>query len=223
MTADSWRASRSRRIQARLIALAGHPVIAALGATYRWRVNGGDVYQRVLASGRQPILVFWHGRILPAAYFFRHRNIVVIISDNFDGEWIANIIQKFGYGTARGSTSRGAVKALLHLKREMAAGKPAGFALDGPRGPARVAQAGAIWLAKITGNPIIPFHFESKRHWTARSWDGTQIPKPFSDVALAIGEPFDVPPDADDEAIESRRRDLERELTVLESRAQGML
>ena len=71
----------------------------------------------------------------------------------FDGEWIAGIIERFGYGTARGSTSRGARKALLQLTRDMAAGKPAGFTLDGPRGPARVAQPGAVWLAKATGNP----------------------------------------------------------------------
>src|SRR5207247_1580138 len=114
----------------------------------------------------------------------------LITSENFDGEWIAGIIERFGYGTARGSTSRGAVKALVQLKRDMAEGKPAAFTLDGPRGPAKVAQAGAIWLAKATGNPIIPFHIEADRYWTATSWDRTQIPKPWSNVAIAIGEPM---------------------------------
>ena len=99
-------------------------------------------------------MAFWHGRILPATYYFRRRGIVVITSENFDGEWIAGIIERFGYGTARGSTSRGGRRALLQLTRDMAAGKPAGFTLDGPRGPARVAQPGAVWLAKATGNPV---------------------------------------------------------------------
>ena len=80
----------------------------------------------------------------------------------------------------------------------MAAGKPAGFTVDGPRGPARVAQPGAVWLAKATGNPVLPFHLEADRHWTMNSWDRTQIPKPFATVALVVGEPFDVPCDADD-------------------------
>ena len=44
----------------------------------------------------------------------------------------------------------------------MAAGKPAGFTVDGPRGPARVAQPGAVWLAKATGNPVLPFHLEAE-------------------------------------------------------------
>jgi lysophospholipid acyltransferase (LPLAT)-like uncharacterized protein len=76
---------------------------------------------------------FWHGRILPAAFYFRRRGIVVITSENFDGEWIARIIERFGYGTARGSTSRGGVKALIQLRRNMEAGRADGFTLDGPR------------------------------------------------------------------------------------------
>ena len=113
------------------------------------------------------MMAFWHGRILPATYYFRHRGIVVITSENFDGEWIASIIERFGYGTARGSTSRGGLKALLQLTREMAAGNPAGFTVDGPRGPARVAQPGAVWLAKATGYPVLPFHLEASRYWTS--------------------------------------------------------
>ena len=136
--------------------------IAALGATLRWRTEGLEHFDAIVAGGRQPIMAFWHGRILPATYYFRRRGIVVITSENFDGEWIAGIIERFGYGTARGSTSRGGRKALLQLKRDMAAGKPAGFTLDGPRGPARVAQPGAVWLAKATGNPVLPFHLEAE-------------------------------------------------------------
>src|SRR5438045_1164029 len=190
-----WRSSLSKRAQAKLIAAVGYRLVASLGAPLRWRTEGLQHLDEIVATGRQPIMTFWHGRILPAAYFFRRRGIVVITSENFDGEWIAGIIERFGYGTARGSSSRGAVRALVQLKRDMAAGKPAAFTLDGPRGPAMVAQPGAVWLAKATGNPIVPFHIESRRHWTLRSWDRTQIPKPFSLVAIAIGEPIEVPPD----------------------------
>ena len=218
-----WRASRSKRLQASLISAAGYPIIAALASTYRWRQEGLQHLDEVTRSGRQPIMAFWHGRILPSTYFFRRRGIVVITSENFDGEWIAGIIERFGYGTARGSTSRGAVKALVQLKRDMAAGKPAAFTLDGPRGPAKVAQPGAAWLAKTTGNPIVPFHIEAGRHWTLGSWDRTQIPKPFADVAIAIGEPIEVSPDADDAALEQARLALERQLNSLEARALTML
>jgi hypothetical protein len=166
---------------------------------------------------------FWHGRILPATVYFRNRGIVVITSENFDGEWIAGIIERFGFATARGSSSRGGLKALLQLKRALAAGKPAGFTVDGPRGPARVSQPGAIWLAKATGHPVLPFHLEADRHWTLKSWDRTQIPKPFASVAISIGEPFYVPPDADDEAMERYRKLLDERLKALEPRALALL
>jgi lysophospholipid acyltransferase (LPLAT)-like uncharacterized protein len=117
----SWRDSFAKRQQARLIAMAGYPAIAALGSTLRWRTDGLEQLEAIAKSGRQPVMAFWHGRILPATYFFRRRGIVVITSENFDGEWIAGIIERFGYGTARGSTSHGGRKALMRLMREMAA------------------------------------------------------------------------------------------------------
>ena len=223
MTPSDWRASRSKRLQARLISATGYPIIAALAATYRWREDGLAHLDTVKRRGRQPIMAFWHGRILPSTYFFRRRGIVVITSENFDGEWIAGIIERFGYGTARGSTSRGARKALLQMTRDMAAGKPTAFTIDGPRGPAQVAQAGAVWLSKATGNPVLPFHIEARRHWTLRNWDRTQIPKPFSAVALAIGEPIQVAADADEAGIEAARALLEERLRALETRALAIL
>ena len=218
-----WRASWRKRAEVAVIAGVGYPLVNALGHTLRWRVEGLHHLDAILASGRQPVMAFWHGRILAATYYFRRRGIVVITSENFDGEWIARIIERFGYGTARGSTTRGGRKAMLQLVRDMERGKPSGFTLDGPRGPARVAQPGAIWLARATGNPVLPFHLEASSYWTMRSWDRTQIPKPFSTVTLAVGEPLDVPREATDAQLESARQDLERRLGVLESKALSLL
>lgn len=220
---NDWRQSRAKRLQVALIPRVGAPLIGLLGSTYRWRADGESHYAAVLASGRRPIMAFWHGRIMPATLYFKRRGIVVITSENFDGEWIGRIIERFGYGMARGSTSRGATRALVQLRKLMAEGKPAAFTLDGPRGPARQAQAGAVFLAKITGNPILPFHIESSRHWTMRSWDRTQIPKPFADVSIAIGEPFEVAADVDDAGLDARRLALESTLATLEARAKAML
>ena len=209
--------------KAALIAAAATPLIRVIGSTYRWRVEGYHHYEAIIASGKQPIIAFWHGRILPGMMFWKNRGIVVITSSNFDGEWIARIIQRFGYGTARGSSSRGGARALIQLRRDLAAGQPVAFPMDGPRGPARVAQAGAVGLASATGNPVLPFHLEASSHWSLRSWDRTQIPKPFSTVALTVGEPMDVPGEASDETLEQARVELERRLTVLEARAIKMV
>src|SRR5262245_62077556 len=168
---ERWQASASRRIQARLIGAVGYRAIAFLGSTLHWRTEGLEQFDAIVKGGRQPIMAFWHGRILPAAFYFRRRGIVVITSENFDGEWIAGIIERFGYGTARGSTSRGGQRALLQLVREMNAGRAAGFTVDGPRGPARVAQPGAVWLAKATSNPMLPFQLEASRTWPLSNWE----------------------------------------------------
>lgn len=212
-----------KRAQVALIASAVYPVVRALGATLRWRVAGAEHLDAVRASGRQPILAFWHGRILPATVFFRDRGIVVVTSENFDGEWIARVIARFGYATARGSSSRGGSAALRHLLRTIGVGRPAGFTLDGPRGPARIAHPGALWLAKATGHPIIPFHIETSSHWTLGSWDSTQIPKPFATAALAIGMPIEMGREVGAGAIESARVDLEHRLAALEQQALQML
>jgi len=220
---EDWRFSSLKRAEVAAIAAIGYPLINALGHTLRWRVEGLHHLDAIRASGRQPIMAFWHGRILMATFYFRRRGIVVITSENFDGEWIARIIERFGYGTARGSTSRGAKRAMLQLVRDMGHGRPAGFTVDGPRGPARVAHPGAVWLAKATGNPVLPFHLEASSHWTLRSWDRTQIPKPFATVSLRIGEPIEVARRATDDELEAARVELENRLKALEPLACDLL
>ena len=208
----------AQRVQAATIAFIATPLIAALGRTLSWTVEGAEHYDAVTRSGRQPILAFWHGRILPGLFYFRDRGIVVITSQNFDGEWIARIITRFGYGTARGSTSRGGPRALAQMRRDLASGKSVAFSVDGPRGPARVAQAGAIWLAGASGHPILPFHLESDRFWTTKSWDRARIPKPFAKVRLVFGAPLSVSGTSTEE-VERGRQSLEHALRALESRA----
>ena len=214
--------TRAQLARAAVIAALGRPLIALLGRTCRWQVDGYEHYDALRAARRVPIFAFWHGRILAATYFWRHHGIVVMISENFDGEWIARIIRRFGYGTARGSTSRGGPRALAQLRRDVGRGRPAGFAVDGPRGPSRSVQPGAVWLAERTGSPILPFHIEAQRFWSARSWDRTQVPRPFSRVAVAIGEPLDVGPGRDAGALEADRARLEASLHRLAERAASM-
>ncbi|MBP1634267.1 MAG: hypothetical protein H6Q10_841 [Acidobacteria bacterium] len=219
----SWRGSRLKRLEAAAIGAIGAPLIGALGRTWRWEERGAEHLEAVQRSGRQPILALWHGRILPAILYFRDRGVVAVTSENFDGEWIARIMRRFGYAAARGSTSRGGSRALIQLRRDMAAGRPAAFTVDGPRGPARQAQAGAVWLAKATGNPVVPFHIEAGRHWTARSWDAAQVPRPWSRVAIAIGRPVEVPAEVGEAGIEDARLELQRRLLGLEQEAREAL
>jgi lysophospholipid acyltransferase (LPLAT)-like uncharacterized protein len=221
-SAPDWRQSPRKRAEVAAIASVGYPFLRVLGSTWKWQVSGTEHVDAIAARGLHPIHSFWHGRIFPATIYFQRRGIVVITSENYDGEWIARIIQKFGYGTARGSTSRGGPKALLQLVRDVKS-KGVAFTLDGPRGPAEVAQPGAVWLAKATGNPLLPFHAEAASSWTLRSWDRTQIPKPFTTVAMAIREPIYVPRDADDRTLDEARSALEVSLSAARHQCQRLL
>ena len=129
--------------------------------------------------------------------------------------------ERFGYGTARGSTSRGGARALVQLRRELAAGQPAGFTLDGPRGPARVAQPGAVFLAGATGHPLLPFHIEAVLQLDDEQLGPDADPEAVRPVALAIGEPLYVP-DTRELTLEAARSAVEVNLAVLE-RACGAL
>ena len=212
----------TRRAKAAAIAAAAYPVAAALARTLRWRIDGAAHYEELIRAGRPPILALWHGRILPATFYWRNRGIVAMTSENFDGEWIARLMNRFGFRAARGSSSRGGARALVQLRRELAAGHVAAFTVDGPRGPARSAQPGAVWLAGATGHPVLPFHLEADSCWFARSWDGSMVPKPFSTTAIAIGEPMLVAGTAED-VVEQARQDLERRLGLLERKCREML
>ena len=145
----------------------GYPLVAGLGRTLSWTVEGMEHYDDLVRSEQPPILALWHGRIVAATLFWRDRGIVALTSANFDGEWTAQLMSRFGYRAARGSTSRNGARALAQLRRELATGHAVAFTVDGPRGPARVVQPGAVWLAGATGQPIVPFHIEASRCWTA--------------------------------------------------------
>src|SRR3954470_3095086 len=216
MPAD--RLTQFQRFQTNLIGALGAPAIDALCRTITWKVEGDHYFDEVVRSGRVPIVAVWHGRILPIIWHFRGRGGGVMASENFDWQWIARIIERLGNRTVAGSTSRGGARALIAMKREIEKGSPAAFALDGPRGPARVAQPGAVWLAGATGSPLLPVHAEASCSWTTNSWDRTMVPKPFSTVALVIGEPLRMSDTSDRE-----NQRLEDALKQNETRARQML
>jgi lysophospholipid acyltransferase (LPLAT)-like uncharacterized protein len=214
--------TRLQRAKAASIARLAHPLVGTLGATWTWRVDGEEYYDDLMKERRPPILALWHGRILPATLYWRERGIVAMTSQNFDGEWIARLMAGFGFRAARGSTSRGGSRALVQMRRELRAGHATAFTVDGPRGPARIAQPGALWLAGATGHPVLPFHIEASRYWSAGSWDRGMIPKPFAHVAIAIGEPF-VVQDTDAETVERSRMALMDQLASLQRTCERLL
>lgn len=204
-----------QRLAIRAADIVFYLLIRALGATARFQIDGWEHWEAATRDGRQPIYTFWHDQIMLGTYFFRRRGIVVMTSRSFDGEYIARFIRRFGYGAARGSSSRGGVSALAEMIRLARCGCPTGFSIDGPRGPRRVAKMGAVLLAKKTGCPVLPFTLNPARYYAAPSWDRLQVPFPFTRVRVLIAPPIRVAPDADDAALDAARDELQRALDSL--------
>lgn len=216
--ADLSKYSFKERLLIRIVDLACFALISFIGKTVRFEVEGQENFEQIENDGKIPIYTFWHNRIFIGTYFFRNRKIVVMTSQSFDGEYIARFIQRFGYGASRGSSTRGGIKALGEMIRVMKEGFPAAFSIDGPKGPKYVAKSGVCLLAKKTGNPIIPFVFESKNYWEINSWDKLQIPKPFTRVKVIIEKPIYVSSEANDEEIENKRLEVQNSLDELVKR-----
>ena len=207
--------SASERLKTWIISLLGYWVMRLVGCTLRWQVEGWQNFHSIYAAGKRVIFTFWHGRIFMGTYFFRNRGIVVMTSQNKDGEYIARVIRRFGYGVARGSSSRGAKGALVEMIRELRNNKDVAFSIDGPRGPRYVAKPGAVWVAAQTGDAIFPFHLTPEKSWVMRSWDQFHVPKPFSRVLVLMGTPIYVKVHASEEDLALAQDALQRSLEDL--------
>ncbi len=212
--------SSKRRLLIQFADLAFFVLIKLIGRTVRFEVEGWENWQAAVRDGGIPIYAFWHNRVFLATYFWQKRRIVVMTSQSFDGEYIARFIQRFGYGAARGSSTRGGTGALVEMVRLMRAGCPTAFTIDGPKGPRYVAKMGAVLLAKKSGYPIVPFTITAAKCFRINSWDHFQIPWPFTRACVLISPPIWVEPDANDEALLTRREELQRSLDELNRRGQ---
>lgn len=191
-----------------LIGWLGTIAIAVIGRTIRWESEGDSHLDDIYKSGNRAIFTFWHGRIFPSTYYWRNRGIVVMTSMNRDGDAIAQCIRRFGFGAARGSSSRGGFRALAEMAREIRSGHDTAFTIDGPRGPRYVAKQGPVLLARKTGAAIFCFHISMKHKIQLKSWDEFQIPLPFTRALVLKAEPIRVPADAS----EAQVRDLHQQM-----------
>jgi lysophospholipid acyltransferase (LPLAT)-like uncharacterized protein len=211
MFGNPARFTRWQRVQLWLITWAGYLLIRLIGSTLRYSISweDGSPGDR---SVRPVIYSFWHSCMIPAIYLWRNRDARVMSSDSFDGEYTGRIIIKLGYVKIRGSSSRGAVRALIGMKREVDAGWYVAFTLDGPRGPRHVVKPGPVVLSRLTGAPMAGFHVACDRPWVLNTWDRLMIPRPFSRALMRVSRQIWVPKDADEEGTNRYLQELQSAL-----------
>jgi lysophospholipid acyltransferase (LPLAT)-like uncharacterized protein len=218
------RFSFGERLKISIAGWLGTALVGVIGQSLRWEVHGWENWEAARSAGRGLIYTFWHREICAATWFWRRRGIVVMTSQNFDGEYIARIIRRYGYGAARGSSSRGAGRALAEMIRCLKTGSDAAFTTDGPRGPRFVAKQGSVILAQATGASILCFHIAPRRARTfSRSWDLFQIPCPFTRCALFIAPPIRVDRDANADEQAMSLKEVQAALNGLQRRGEAWL
>lgn len=163
-----------------------------LARTWRIRIVNDQHLRDLRRTGHSFIFALWHGQLLPLLWHHRNEGVTVLISEHRDGELVARAAESLGYGLIRGSTTRGAERALISLVRELQSGREVAITPDGPRGPARSFAPGALVAAQRSGSFILPVAASADRAWRLRSWDRFMIPKPFAKVTVAYGAPAKV-------------------------------
>ena len=181
-----------QQVQLFLITWAGFLVIQLIGPTLRVAISFEEGGPASIET-KPLILSFWHSCIFPAIYVWRNLQIRVMSSDSFDGEYTGRIIRKFGFLKVRGSSSKGAVRALLGMRRAVEEGATVAFTIDGPRGPRFVAKPGPVVVARSTGVPLVAFHIALENPWLLKTWDRSMIPRPFSRGLMRVSRQILVP------------------------------
>ena len=205
------------RLVIRLADISFYLLIRMISSTLRWEVRGYEHLDSITGAGRRAIFTFWHSCIFGATWFWRNRGIVVMSSTSRDAEFTARFIKRFGYGTARGSATRGSGRALAEMANCLNNGMEVAFTIDGPRGPVYVAKPGAVTLARHTGQAILPFHIAMRRYAELPSWDRLRIPLPFTRALTLIAEPIYVPHEATSDEVACAQAALQSALDKLRS------
>lgn len=187
----------AKRLSKRIAVFFFKQTLQLVGLTCRKKWIGLENVEKLRNSSQNWIYSIWHDNITIASYLLKKQNLVSLVSSSEDGSIAADILDSWGFQIVRGSSSKGGIKAILTMIKELKSGKCGAITPDGPRGPRYRLQNGILVIGQRTELPLVPFHVESTRQWVLNSWDQHKFPKPFSTLYICIGEPFFIPKDQD--------------------------
>ena len=188
--------------------------LRVIGLTCRKKWIGLENLERLRDSGQNYLYSIWHDNITLAALLLKRQNLLSLVSSSEDGSFATDVLDSWGYQTVRGSSSRGGIKAILTMIKELKSGKSGAMNPDGPRGPRYQLQKGILVIGQKARVPIIPFHVECTRQWVLSSWDKHKFPKPFSTLFICIGEPYLIPEDLNRDRLDETRKQFEEMMLI---------
>jgi len=151
---------------------------------------GAETIEDYKSRGQPWLYCSWHNNIAMGICRLRNQQVAMMASASRDGDLIARAIEALGNISVRGSSSFRGSQAARDMLRVVRQGHSGAISPDGPRGPPYQCQPGAVWVAALTGCPLVPYHLEASRQWRAASWDRHKIPKPFATIHEYFGEPM---------------------------------
>lgn len=179
----------------------------------RCTAHNREVLDGMIEQGKPFIICIWHRHILMFHFAWIYpAKVHLLISRHRDGRLIATIASKFGFDSIAGSSSKGGAQALRAIMRALKDGDCVAITPDGPRGPRMRVSPGTIHTARIAGVPLLPVAICASRRHLVNSWDRMVVPLPFSNFAVSVGEPIEIPRDADEETVEAARLRLENQM-----------
>jgi len=185
------------------------PIITIYSHCLRLTVTGLQEVEKIKKTGKPIIFAVLHGRQFMVYRCFSHKKIGAMSSTSRDGRLQADILKKFGFQIAWGSSGKSPVRALIGLIKIMNAGYDGIMAVDGPKGPIYEVKPGILFLAKKLDAVIIPYIFSAEKAIIMKAWDKYMLPKPFTKVLVEYGEPFEPSKDTSKGTLESERIELE--------------
>ncbi|MCL2119195.1 MAG: lysophospholipid acyltransferase family protein [Planctomycetaceae bacterium] len=165
-------------------------------------------------NAHKRLYIFWH-EYIPFMLFLRKRcNLTMLLSRHKDAELLGHVADQFGFGTVRGSSSRGGTEALLAMMEKSKHGHLT-ITPDGPRGPRRKLSRGCLFLASKLRIPIVMIGMGYDRPWRAPTWDKFAIPRPFSRACAIVSPEIFVPQKLDAGIADCFSTALETSMTQL--------
>ena len=203
----------------RFVAALVYAFIRCLAASIRFRMYDLSGYFSALPQEKL-IFAIWHNRLALALILYqryvarrdRNRCLVALVSASRDGGLLARILEHFNVKPVRGSSSRRGPQALRELVSWGDRGHDLAITPDGPRGPRYIVQEGVISAAQLTGLPIVPVSYHLQWKIRLKSWDGFQVPLPFTRCDIITAPALRVPSSATEAERETLRKQLEEEL-----------
>ncbi len=188
--------------------------------TWRYETVNRQAYDRLIKEGKKVVMAIWHDQLLPCAFFHRNEGMVTVASDSKDGELITYALNRWGFRTARGSSTRGGAKAALKaVKLSAANNAPCAVTVDGPKGPRHKVKPGAVFIAKKLDGAILIGLISCRRYKRFASWDRFVLPMPFSRITITYSEPVFVSGNTDEKEMEKDTENLQKLMTELTGEA----